>query len=85
MTTTYPSRSLTTSWVDLVVATPGVANVDAFLQNTGRNSVAVFFGGAAAPGVDDGQILQPLESFQGKSDHIWVRGEGISRLAFSAV
>lgn len=76
MSLSYPSLAVTTDWTNLVAATPAIANVDVFVQNTGKGPMLIFFGGSSAPAAGDGVQLAPGQSFQGSAAAIWVAGFG---------
>lgn len=79
-TVSYPAVSVTSTWADVVAVHAAVANAKSYIQNTGKNSVYVFFGGAAAPAGTVGTLLKPGEGFEATSDHVWVRGQDATSL-----
>lgn len=73
-------------WTDLVAAAgyEALAGVKATIQYKGGYEGRVYFGGAAAPGADDGGVLAPMGSVTGSADHIWVKARGSMAGAFYA-
>lgn len=71
-------------WLDLVAAAPALAGVKVTVQYKGGYEGRVYFGGAAAPGAEDGGVLTPMGSVTGTADHIWVMARGAMAAPFYA-
>ena len=74
MTQTLPDILGTRDWQDIAALQPAVAGRMILVQAKSGQFNHIFFGGAAAPGARDGQMLPGGESFAGEADHVWVRG-----------
>lgn len=78
MAQSFPDLVLTGAWQDICVTTgyTAIAGSVATVQAKGNGLVSIYFGGASAPGADDGVQLSRGQGVTGTSTHIWVKGEG---------
>jgi len=69
--------AITTSWVDITVARPELANADIFLENKVSGAAVYLVWGGAAPvaGSVKGQQLGYLQTVKGKAAAVWLRTE----------
>lgn len=78
MTTSYPDVTLTASWQDITALTgySAIANARTLFQTKGGYIAFIYFGGASAPGANDGHQMNPGQSYTATAAHVWVRGTG---------
>ena len=89
MATSYNDVSVTSSWVNLVVANAALNNVPVLVQrkDMGGFPVYVFFGGASQPTSNTAGValINFGDAVDGTAAQIWVRSDGPSPLLYTGL